>query len=660
MPGKQRPQNRHWLPGNKSEWSPPTVIFLDTETKSDGGDPVEILSLRLWVAALFDRRIVRQNKRFAELGYGKTDMELARWIDGQFVGRRTIWLYAHNLSFDAITTRLPESMLALGWSLASFSTFGKSPWFKFRRGTKSLTVTDSWSWLPQALRTIGDGIGHNKGQLPADDASEEDWLRYCCNDVDVLQRAVLELMQWWDDNKLGHWSSSGAATGFNAMRHMCQGKQIVIDPDPEARAFERESIYGGRRDATRHGPVIGGPFVHIDFAMAHATCAANLPLPIRRHASFTGLDIADKWLDEKYWGIVARVTINTDRPYYPVRWEREVVYPVGRFKTVLCGPDILEARRRGHLEAIGPGYWHRLGNTLQPWGKWIISVATGQDRSAPYVARVAAKAWSRSAPGKFASHTSTERPYGDSWGQGWQVQDAWSVERRRRATIVDTGKERKLIIGDLDADQSYPAVFAWLESLTRVRLSRILEYVGEDAWVQCDTDGAILDMRKVPHTSVEQALIAYCAGNPALEAELLGRDLADMTWPLVARPKETYRAMDIAGPQQMFFGGRYKLSGIPNGSEQVFPRVFRGTVWPKYASQASAVGQQGYRIEHRTFIVAHCTIHRWVTTSGSTSPIKLTIGDDGSNQIEPYPTLQTVGTAGEPIMLQWLPLRKYL
>src|SRR5215831_8519487 len=96
----------HYLRPNHGEWTPPCVIILDTETRNIGEDR-DVQAMRLWCACRVDRKGGSTDYASRVDTRGYTADELADAIDLWFVGRSTIWLYAHNLAFDLSTTRLP-------------------------------------------------------------------------------------------------------------------------------------------------------------------------------------------------------------------------------------------------------------------------------------------------------------------------------------------------------------------------------------------------------------------------------------------------------------------------------------------------------------------------------------------------------------------------
>jgi len=355
-----RPTRIHNLGPNSREDSPHQVIVIDTETSATEYEGDEYHRMHTWCGATVRRHNNSPSRPREEHADGMSAPEIAVWIDSQVKATPPAWCYAHNLSFDLATTRLPVHLAELGWSVTSHNLASNAPWAILRKGTRTLRLVDSGSILPAPLAAIAARMGMLKPPLPTTDDPHEMWVARCRADVEITMAALIQVMDWWDKHSLGHWSITGPRTGYNAMRHLCvarpghdpiplqtgNGKgfmqhgdgHVVIDPDPDARAFERATLYQGRREAFRVGRLPRGMYTELDMRRAHLTVARTHRLPCRRGVAFDALDIDTPYLENANVSIIARVRINTDDPRYPVRTRFGIIHPVGSFRTVLAGP----------------------------------------------------------------------------------------------------------------------------------------------------------------------------------------------------------------------------------------------------------------------------------------------------------------------------------
>ena len=602
-----QPARIHNLRGNKAERSPHRLFIWDTETCPIHEDRREVHQLRLWCAEVVQRHERRPTQPAIQPLQGTTGPELLDALESACRSTETLWAFAHNLGFDLAVTRLPLHLINRGWTITAHALTTPAPWARLSRGSHRLTLVDSSSWLPGALAQIGVQVDITKPELPNFADPEQAWYWRCRQDVAILCRAVCQLLDWWDKGKRGAWSITGPQTGFNALRHIPTPHKVVIDPDPEARAFERQAIHGGRREVWRLGRQARGDYREIDFQLAHATLAAHCPLPKRRVSRFASLALDDWRLTSDRWAPIAEALIETTVPRYPLEVGGRLFYPVGRFWTILCGPELAEASRRRELRQLGRGYIYQLGQIMGRWGQWVISELQQERESTPPVCRTAIKGWTRTVPGKWAGRTGRTHLEGPAAERGWALEHGKHHPSSAPVAILDMAGRRQVVIQDQEADDSFPAVLAWIQSEVRVRLGRLVDHIGPNHMVSCNTDGVLCDKW------------------PGHAQRLSGDDL----WPLVPREKARYDTLDVISPQHVVLDGTRRLSGVPSSGDEVAPHVYRWMTWPRLNSQIADGDSRGYVRNLRTADLTKVPVNRWVLADGLCMPVQAEVGGQG-------------------------------
>jgi len=592
--------------------------------------------LRLWCAHYTDRRTAKGVRPRDEWAEGDTAAELAAWASEVTRNRETVWLFAHNLSFDLTTTRLPLELVKLGWSVTDAAIGGKAPWMRLRKGKRVLTMVDSWSYLPRPLEELAQLVGIRKPQLPADGDQRALWSARCRADVDIMEAAVLQLMDWWEANRLGRWTISGPASGWNAFRHHPTPERIVVDPEPSVVKAERAAYHGGRRGTWSIGSHSAGPFTELDFTSAYPTVAATLPLPIGRAYQVDGVALDDRVVTSSRWGLVARCLISTETPRWPTRVGKATWYPVGTFWADLAGPDIAEAHRLGCLVKIGPGWVHRLGMAMAPWAQWVLAVQDGRAEDAPPMARIAAKAWGRSVIGKWASRSFDKIKLGPAPTAAWGYEEGWNHTMDAHCGLVDLAGQRWLVTASGEGDNAYPAIPAWVEAEVRVRLNRVLEALGPRAVLQCDTDGLIVVERTVGTVSAGGTLVAPSDVPAAGRLAWCLDQLAPLVAPLTLRPKRRLSHVTILGPQHLIRDGQRRYAGLPGMAEDLGDGRFKAKLWPGLQWQMGQGDPRGY-LRPETFpVVKGPWPTGWVTSRGRVVPVEAELGPDGATRLIPW------------------------
>lgn len=606
----------HYLRGNKVERSPHHLIVIDTETRRYDREKGEAHRLRLWAARYVRRHGWDKRQEYEHDHWGHDPGELADYVESLCHRKATLWLFAHNLGFELAVTMLPLLLIERGWELGEHALHADQPWARMSKGALHLVLTDSASWLPKPVKVIAQELGTSKLRMPDWGAPEEEWLTYCRRDVEIETEAICQLMDWWEAARLGNWSITGAQTGWNAMRHMPERREILIDDDPVARAFERRALYSGRREVWRVGQLDVGRYAEIDFRSAHATIAAHLPLPDKRRRRFDHMDPDDWRVRSGPGSIIAECEIAPRDGRYPVRIDRRVWHPIGRIRTVLCGPEIQEARRRGELLSIGPGYEYRISGHMSRWASWILAVLADEVEGVPPMGRMAAKGWSRSVIGKWAGHTSEkyfERP---------SHIDGWAIERGSRSS--DHAPVVKLHLGgkcewfakDQWQQDAFPAVLAWVQSVTRLLLGRLMDSLQGGRVVQCNGDSCLVRIDDGAELSWD----------------------GDAIWPLEARIKRIARRVTVISPQHLVLDDERKLSGIPGSAVQLDDGRWVWDSWPRFHRQIEAARPGEYLREERHADLSHVPIARWVWENGATTAPEADVTATGATVLCPTPT----------------------
>lgn len=605
----------HYLRRNEACWTPPAAICLDTETRQELDDGAEVHTLRVWVARMTDRRAPKNATPLDAWSDGGTGEELAHQVHAWCRGRRTVWLYAHNLHFDLCTSDLICQLGLLGWRVTDFAVDGQVPFVRLARGESHLVVADSWSWLPVPLTVVAGAVAVAKPPLPAEGDGMGAWLARCRADVAILSAAMLTLMSWWDANELGRWSITGGTSGWNVMRHLPSQRRILIDPDPGKVAADREAIYGGRRGQWRTGDLPPGRYLELDLERAYTVACRDLPLPCERLARFASLPLDHPWLRCDRYGVIARVLIETDVPRWPVRAGRRVWYPVGEFWTVLAGPDIAEAARLGCLRAVGAGYVHRLGYALRPWALWCLGAQADTTGATPPVVKITLKHWGRSVVGKWAQRGFTRVELGAAPTAGWWFGEGWNHTQDVRCSIVDFGGIRWQVSASADGDNTYPAVLAFVESYVRVTLGRVVAAIGDQLMVSCDTDG-VLTGRVTPVTA---------------------RRAREAAEPFTLREKAWYKRVTALGPQHAILDGRRRFAGVPASAAVKQDGTLTALLWPKLAWQMRHGRAGAYVRPGQDYTIGGTYAPGWVLLDGSVRAVETAVDADGGNRLLAWP-----------------------
>jgi hypothetical protein len=605
------PPTIHRLRHNAREGSPHRLLIIDTEADSEREPGRELQTLKLWAAGLVNRHGHEGNDPRYQAFWGFTGDELASVIERCTRKKDTLWVVAHNLSYDLTLSRVLLLLMRRDWRLTRHNLASDAPWALLKRRSIRCRLVDSWSWLPEPLQALAQRLGTSKAELPQLEGDVGAWLHRCQQDVAITGQAFERLLDEWDRRRMGYVSLTGPGSAWNSMLHRQADTATVVDPDPAARAFERQAVVAGRREVWTVGSQPAGPYLLLDFALAHLTVCANQLLPDRRGAPFQNLPLDDWRLAYPLRTVVADCLISTRSPRYPLRHRGAVLHPIGTFRTVLAGPEIVEARARGELLEIGAGYSYRLGRTMQPWAQWALDLLASEQASVEPMLAVFLKMASRTVPGRWGMQVSRELETGRSWVDGWGLEPAAFGWPPARGAILHLNGEWQSLVRDQEADDAFPAVLAHVQSWVRLMLGRAIDALG-GAVLQCNTD-SVLVRQDALHVSLSE--------------------LAALTSPLALRIKAWHDDVAIRSPQHLQLDGTRAYAGIPSKAEQIAPGVFQFWTWPKLRGQLQRGDPRGYVRELRTVELGDVPVTRWAFLDGCCDPPEARWSQEGGNEV---------------------------
>lgn len=649
----------HYLRAAKREWSPRNVACIDTETRWSPHPLGRSHSLRCWAVTRALRPVNRAPVSCVEQWSGTLTDDALTALEVCTTGQRVTWVYAHNLAFDATVLALPGSLTERGWRLQRMAVTDGPAWFRFTRGNKSIVITDSAAIWPHSLGTIAADLQAAKTPLPDNDDDDMDtWLAHCERDADILMQAILRALQWWDDNRMGKWGITGSSSGWNAFRHKYLDHKILINIDKDALDFERRAVYGGRREAFKTGHYPDGYFADIDFAGAYPSIASNCNLPSRRGVPFTMAP--DGWHRRKpdNVGIIAECIVRTKTPSVPAKYGGTIFYPRGEFKTVLASPEIDLIERTGGTVTIGRGYRYVLAPVMRTWGNAILDILrTHPDNLNPVVQRMV-KHWSRAVIGRWTMQLTRSReplqvsfssqPVTENTIIEYDPADTYmldGISRYKRGAnpskvtkswIVNTPDMFLEFIRDQEPENSFPAIWVFIESWCRVLLWEAISQAPGGALLQCDTDGFLLGWSRRNARRLWQDKRDPDNAPPGPWSAEWQPPVPESVRDVQLALKGLYRDATIIGPQQLKLGTERRMAGVPSDAKEGGDGKWHGSVWPGLMGQMR-IGKPGLFVQqNRTMAIKGTSNPRWQSSGHSTMPVTMYL-KDGVNQISGPP-----------------------
>jgi hypothetical protein len=337
----------HLLVPNKRSSHPRNFIFFDTETKVvDQTDDYDIQVLRLGVAKYVrkeegsyteDEIIFRSPKEFCD------------FLLSKLRPRTKLYCFAHNLAFDFAITAIGWLLQDAGFTLQKFFFLSGESAIEFRRGHSTVVFIDSMNYFRLPLREIGRIFGLEKLEVDFNSVDDDKLEEYCRRDVEILKRCILHLVDFIKIQDLGEFRITAASQAFQAFRHRYMKHKIYLHDSPEATKLELGGYFGGRTEAFWLGR-FNDEVTILDIQSMYPYVMKSNVFPVRLRAYLNHGLPYDAILDLLRSNcIMARCILETDEPAYAMRKEGKLIFPRGRFETILSSGSLRYAIEQGHL-----------------------------------------------------------------------------------------------------------------------------------------------------------------------------------------------------------------------------------------------------------------------------------------------------------------------
>jgi hypothetical protein len=591
-------RRQHIIKPNHRLNLPNQYICVDTETIADEIDDLTVEHhLRLGVAVYIKRQ--RNKVKAIEEWYSFTSSsDFWQWVFHFTAPKTKLYIYAHNMGFDARALNSIEHLTQNGWVLKKMIL--KSPPFllQFHKDACTIELVDSMNYFAMSLSKLGESLQCEKGRMPEFNAPDSDWFPYCKQDVVVLQRAIATFIDLLETEELGGLKLSLASTAMSIYRHKFMAFPIAVHCNDSALKLERLSYFGGRVE-----PFVLGKFTEmyhlLDVNSMYPFVMMVNSYPINLIESINDADIKTILRNRTKYSFVAHVDISTDRPLYPRQHEGKLIYPIGHFETVLSSPELLNALENDHVLAVKHLLVYENAPIFEPYCKALYTLRMRFREVHNDAFSLICKLLLNSLYGKFGQ-------LGVEWEQkndGVDLQNGYYKEYDGDAKIM---REYRCLAGLLEEriqrGESYdscPAIASHVTSFARTELARLMAIAGPGNYIYCDTDSLIVN---------DDGLLNL---EPHIDNKQLGK----------LKYEGSSAQVTIRGPKDYDFGGHTKIKGIRKNAEQVSENVYRQDKFDSFVSSLRQGKTEGVIIRRTTKRLLRQYTKATVNYDGSLSPL---------------------------------------
>jgi hypothetical protein len=512
--GVRRGRKAHNIPGNKSNESPQSCIWVDTETiATDIGNETERHTLDFGMAC-HRRRTVNGVWGQPDWITFKTRPEFWDWLESKTRAKTRLTVFAHNGAFDLPVLDAFSILPDRGWKITRAVVDAPPIDISWRQANKTIRFIDTLNIWRMPLSALGKSVGLRKLRMPRLEEHPARHLAYCRRDVKVIMRACLKWFDFLVDNDLGGFRSTLAGQAFGSYRHRFMKHKITIHNSEQALALERDSYVGGRTECFKLGRHTG-EFYYIDVNSMYPSVMKDNLYPHRLSGYYTIVDDEDLSYWRNRYALVCDVELETDVPDYPLSYGGKLVFPVGKFRVSLAGPEFWRAYDAGHVKRVYAAAVYHQADIFTEFVDYFYNKRLMAKRAGDEVSSYSYKILSNSLYGKFGQRGRRFEKIGECNANIVSIKrmidgDEASLRRmlqgsryprivKLAAKVVADSTIRKFggivqeWIAEGESFNSFPAISSYVTSYARIILADAINLAGRGNCYYCDTDSLVVN-----------------------------------------------------------------------------------------------------------------------------------------------------------------------
>lgn len=440
---------------------------------------------------------------------------------------KEMWIVAHNIVFDAVITSIwdyfkkkkyesvfihNKGMVFLQKLVKRQKTILKKTGEEKIVTKKSIMLVNNGNIFPTTLKDIGETIGLEKLEMEFGEDNKkytrEEFITYGRRDVEILVEFWRQWIKFIEGNKLGNIKYTISSQSMEAFRKRFCKDFIVLDDDVSNLEFERLSYYGGRTEIFYKG-VVDKKIFYFDVNSMYPYVMKNFKYPTEY--KFTKYDISIekmKYYINKGWLVIAECYIETTNNCYPVKQNNTLLFPIGKFKTYLSTPEVIEGIKNDDIKKFGKVQFYHGANIFAEYVEFFYNKRLEMKKAKNKQEKMY-KLFLNSLYGKFGQKM-------DKWEQTSEEEVKMLVpDFNLEEWIMDTFKIPKIIINglnitpkvryiggelqisgeEMESNISFPAIASHVTSYARLIIWTAIKYCQEHniKYYYCDTDSIFTD-----------------------------------------------------------------------------------------------------------------------------------------------------------------------
>ena len=487
----------HIMKPNENTEIPKYHAFIDTETcERVIDDGMKELKLKLgWCCFMYyDVKRAQQSKKWREFRESKNVWE---WIDKTLPYDAKLWVWAHNMDFDFRVCKGFTELEKLGYTIKSFVFETGRVIVKWVKPGKTIMVVDTLNFFKVSLAALGESIGIKKMEVEFDSVTDEQLSLYCKNDVEIIVKAISDLLEFVYENDLGSFKPTVAAQAFAAYKHKYMKYPIYVHNNKTADEMEVAAYKGGRTEAFFIGNVKRKRLRCLDVNSMYPSVMMNKELPNKLIGikSDVGYKQLKRYMEE--YLVIADMEFFLPVPGIGCKRER-LTFPTGNIRETITSPEIEYVIKHGVINRIYRVSLYEHKPIYKDYVKELYALRNKYKEEGNYSYQLFCKYLLNSLYGKFGQRIQKYEDVGidckldDNFIIGY-----YDADLKKRVTEYHFGGKIWMKGEKGPSFDTFSAIPAFITAYARMYLWELIEKAGRKEVYYCDTDSLFTKLKGV-------------------------------------------------------------------------------------------------------------------------------------------------------------------
>lgn len=393
-------------------------------------------------------------------------------------GKKLLYIFAHNTRYDMqlldLAGEIESKRITVDFAVTERGCYI----LKGETQKGPIVILDTMNYWNVSLSKLGEMVGRPKTPMPDVLDGIEPWIAYCINDVDIIQKAIVGLLQWIKIDDLGNFKFTAASQSFAAFRHNFMDVPILIHGHRKSVDLERKSFRAGRCSLFRYGEV-KEKIYHVDVNSLYAYIMADKAFPCRLIGHDVMVSPNDERVQDDLIGKIARVVVRSEEHEYPYYTKNGVKYCTGQFTTILSGPEFAQALAHGEIVSIGECCFYECKRIFAHYMQFLLERRKLFRQSGLKIRESLCKTFANALFGKFGQRCYDWADNSAEWS--FEGEDSWTIvtdDKPNGTSYRKVGGVVQMQLTGEESVDSFPAIASYVTSYGRLYMDVLREVAG--------------------------------------------------------------------------------------------------------------------------------------------------------------------------------------